>query len=268
MWRNGRRAVSLMASLLLLAPAPGCWTDRLPPPVPPPWPNGPAPTWQWQLSGEIDPTVDAEVFVLDPFAASADLTHRLRQRNRRLVCYVSAGIYEETRPDASRFPGATLGASAGPGGRRWLDVRQWDALRPILADRFRLCRGKGFDAVVPADVDGYLRSSGFPLSFDDQLLFDRRLAALARSIDLSPGLGDDVSQVAALAPDFDFALNEECVRLRQCDRLLPFTDAGKPVFHVEYEGTTAEFCTISLGYGFSSIRKDRGLGAWRAPCLR
>ncbi|MEV4755253.1 endo alpha-1,4 polygalactosaminidase [Micromonospora sp. NPDC049559] len=266
MRRAGRRAVALVVSLALVVPAAGCWRDRWPLPGPRPWPSGVAPSWQWQLSGELDADVDAEVFVLDPFTTTIEETGRLRGRDRRLICYVRAGSYERSRPDAARFPERLLGGAVAADGRRWLDVRQWEVLRPILADRFRLCRGKGFDSVLVADVDGYARSPGFPLGFDDQLLFNRRLAELARSLDLSPGLGNDLPQVAALAPDFDFALNEECVRLRQCERLLPFADAGKPVFHVEYEGTTETFCATSLGYGFSSIRKERALGAWRAPC--
>ena len=136
----------------------------------------------------------------------------------------------------------------------------------MLADRFRLCRGKGFGAVALSDADGYRHRSGFPLGFDEQLLFNRRLAGLARSLDLSPGLVDDVAQVAALAPDFDFAVNQECVRRRECAKLLPFADARKPVFHVEYAGEPAAFCVTTVGYGFASIRKHRRLDAWREPC--
>lgn len=72
--------------------------------------------------------------------------------------------------------------------------------------------------------------------------------------------------MAALAPDFDFAVNEECVRLDQCARLLPFVEADKPVFHVEYSGSPTDFCVTTVGYGFSSIRKERELDAWRIPC--
>ncbi|GAB3955638.1 hypothetical protein GCM10027614_65550 [Micromonospora vulcania] len=88
---------------------------------------------------------------------------------------------------------------------------------------------------------------------------------MARSLDLSPGLVNDVPQLAALAPDFDFAVNEECVRLRQCAKLLPFADADKPVFHVEYTGSTDDFCVTTVGYGFASIRKESTLNAWQYP---
>ncbi|RKF27174.1 endo alpha-1,4 polygalactosaminidase [Micromonospora globbae] len=263
-----RRAFAAGVALLLLAPAYGCRVEVAPPGAPTPWPAASARhwQWQWQLTGPVDPEVDADVFLLDPVTTTSAETAELRARYRRLVCQVHVGSVRADDPDANRFPDSVRGAAGRRPGSRWLDVRRWDTLQPVLADRFRLCRGKGFGAVALADADGYLHRSGFALGFDDQLQFNRRLARLARSLDLSPGLMNDVPQVAALAPDFDFAVNEECVRLGQCAKLLPFVEAGKPVFHVEYTGSTTDFCVTTVGYGFASIRKQRGLDAWRDAC--
>jgi hypothetical protein len=159
-------------------------------------------------------------------------------------------------------PGQPGGAPRG----RWVDIRQWQVLEPVLSDRFRLCRGKGFVAVLPIGVDGYRQRSGFPLTFDDQLVFNRRVAELARRTRLTPGLSNDIDQVLALEPHFDFVVNEECFRRKDCQRLVPFVDAGKPVFHVEYEASPAEFCTTTVGYGFTSILKNRDLDARRDTC--
>ncbi|MFC3505012.1 endo alpha-1,4 polygalactosaminidase [Micromonospora krabiensis] len=263
-----RRALSAGAVLLLLVPVYGCRVEFTPPGAPTAWPAESARhwQWQWQLSGPLDPDVDADVFLLDPVRTTTAETADLRARDRRLVCQVHVGSLLPDDADASRFPETVRGAAGRRPGSRWLDVRQWDTLEPVLADRMRLCRGKGFGAVVLADADGYLHRSGFPLGFDDQLVFNRRLATLARSLDLSPGLLNDVPQVAALAPDFDFAVNEECVRLGLCAKLLAFTEAGKPVFHVEYAGSTTDFCVTTVGYGFTSMRKERTLDAWRISC--
>lgn len=262
------RCPPALVALALLVTASGCELEPARPVPPGPWPSGSTqpPAWQWQLVGPPDLDVDADVFLLDAVHTTAAETSRLRTRDRRLVCYVSAGAYATGDPDADRFPPGTRGAPTGPRGTRWLDVRRWSDLRPVLADRLRLCRGKGFEAVALANVDGYAHRSGFPLTFDDQLTFNRKLAGLARSLSLAPGLVNDVPQVTALAPDFDFAVNEECVRLRQCAKLLAFTDAGKPVLHVEYDGSTTDFCVTSVGYGFASIRKHRELDAWRESC--
>lgn len=263
----GSRSTHLLLLLALLVPALSGCVPQWARPVPiPPWPTGPTPTWQWQLRGEFDPNVDAEVFVLDAFRTPVEDVRRLRERDRRAVCHVDVGTYEPDRPDAERFPETVLGAPAHAEGERWLDVRQWSVLEPVLADRFRLCYGKGFTAVMPAHMDGYARTSGFPLTFDDQLVFNRRLAALARSTKLSPGLTNDLEQVVALEPSFDFAVNEECFSRAECDQLLPFVEAGKPVFQVEYHELGEAHCTDAQGYGFATIRKQRELTAWRELC--
>ncbi|MEV4659613.1 endo alpha-1,4 polygalactosaminidase [Micromonospora sp. NPDC049301] len=263
-----RRIVSACVALVLVVPAYGCRTEFTPPGAPTRWPADQARhwQWQWQLHGPLDTAVDADVFLLDPVATTAAQTAELRARDRRLICQVYVGSVRSADPDASRLPAVAQGSTGRQPGSRWLDVRRWDDLEPVLADRFRLCRGKGFGAVALADADGYAQHSGFPLDFDHQLLFNRRLARLARSLDLSPGLVNDVPQLAALAPDFDFAVNEECVRLDQCAKLLPFADADKPVFHVEYTGSTDDFCVTTVGYGFASIRKERTLDDWREAC--
>ncbi|GAB2918421.1 endo alpha-1,4 polygalactosaminidase [Micromonospora polyrhachis] len=273
--RNGPRtatAIVGLAVLALLGALAGC---RIPGGRAPatPWPHGPVSSWQWQLSGELDPEAEARVFVLDPFTTPAEDVRRLAGRDRRLVCYVEVGTARPDRPDVARFPAPVLGAATGVpptdddrNGGRWLDIRQWSVIEPILADRFRLCRGKGFEAVMPAHMDGYAHRSGFPLTFDDQLVFNRRLAGLIRSLHLSPGLTNDVDQVMALQPEFDFVVNEGCSRRRECARLLPFVEAGKPVLHVEYDQPTSTFCVETVGYGFVSMRKNRILDAWRDPC--
>lgn len=262
----GRPGLTALLSLAVLVGGAAC-TDYTDPPKPRPWPSGTPLTWQFQLTGDPDVTADADVFALDAFNTPADALDRLRGRGKRTICYVDAGAWQKSAPDADRFPTELLGASTGRTGERWVDVRQWGLLEPILADRFRLCRGKGFNAVATAHVDGYAHDPGLALTFDDQLAYNRRLAALIRSIGLSPGLVNDVDQVAALEPDFDFAVNEGCFAAGECDRLLPFVAAGKPVFHVEYDEVTATFCPTTLGLGFASIHKERDLGAWRAPCL-
>ncbi len=77
---------------------------------------------------------------------------------------------------------------------------------------------------------------------------------------------NDLGQVKALEPHFDFAINEECFYYDECERLAPFTDAGKAVFHVEYEMPPSEFCDSARALGFSSLKKRWNLGTWRRSC--
>lgn len=230
------------------------------------WIPAPGTAWQWQLSGPLDLSVDVPVFDVDGFDTSAEVVAELHRRGRRVICYVNVGAWEAWRPDAGGFPASTLGQSNGWPGERWLDIRRLDLLEPLLAARFDMCAAKGFDAVEPDNIDGFLNDSGFPLTARDQLVFNRRLAEMAHERGMSIGLKNDVEQVEDLVDWFDFAVNEECARYGECELLVPFVAAGKAVFHVEYDLEPHEFCHVTVPLGFSSMVKDRELTAWRLPC--
>jgi len=160
------------------------------------------------------------------------------------------------RPDVGRYPDEVVGDPLDDWqGERWLDVRRVDALRPILADRFDMCAGKGFTGVEANDVDGYTQDTVSDLTDEDQLRFNRMIAELAHERSLTVGLKNDLDQVDDLVDTFDFAVNESCVQYRECAALQPFTAQGKPVLHIEYEMSTAEFCPVTALLGFRSIRK-------------
>jgi hypothetical protein len=219
------------------------------------------------LTGTLDTSVAVDVYDVDAFTTPAGTVAALHAAGRRAICYVNVGAREDFRPDASTFPAAVVGQELdGWPGERWLDIRRWDLLEPIFRARFTLCRTKGFDAVEPDNVDGYTNESGFPLTAQDQLTFNRRVADLAHQLGLGVGLKNDVEQAATLAPAFDFAVNEECAHYRECETLRAFIAAGKPVFHVEYELPTTDFCPAVKALGFSSMRKRLDLDAWRQPC--
>jgi hypothetical protein len=223
--------------------------------------------WQWQLSGKLDLTVNAPVYDIDGATTTAAQVAALHRRGRRVICYVNVGAYETFRPDKGRFPAAVLGKPLeGWPDERWLDIRRTELLGPIMSARFATCRSKGFDAVEPDNLDGYTNSSGFPLTAADQLRYNRWIAGLAHSHGMSVALKNDVDQVEALEPSFDFAVNEQCVEFDECQALVPFIRAGKAVLHVEYGLSRAKFCAKTRVLGFSSMRKPLDLGPAREPC--
>ncbi|HEY6762186.1 MAG TPA: endo alpha-1,4 polygalactosaminidase [Baekduia sp.] len=231
------------------------------------WSPAPRTTWQWQLSGTVDQSVAAQMYDVDLFDTPASTVASLHAQGRRVVCYVDAGTYEPGRPDSGSIPAAVQGSAVeGWPGERWLDVRRLDVLGPILEKRLDLCKSKGFDGVEPDNVDGYSNSSGFPLSAADQLAFNRFIASAAHARGLSVGLKNDLDQAATLQPDFDWALNEQCYQYSECDMLQPFAKAGKAVFVAEYDTAPSTFCGPAAASGYSAIRKNMDLDAWRETC--
>ncbi len=226
-------------------------------------------SWQWQLSGRVDTSVRAKVYDIDA-EVPRRVVRTLHARGRRVVCYLSAGSFENWRRDRAAFPESVKGRPLdGWPGERWLDIRELAVLLPIMAARMDACRRKGFDAVEPDNVDGYANDTGFPLTAADQRRFNIALARLAHARGLGVGLKNDIDQVAVLEPYFDFAVNEQCRQFRECRAYRPFLRAGKAVLHAEYRLTGARWsrlCQESRRLHLSSIRKHLSLGAWRRSC--
>jgi hypothetical protein len=238
----------------------------------PPEPTGriwhplPGKRWQVQLQGSIDTSVDAQIFDLDLFDTPQATIDKLHAAGRAVVCYFSAGSWEDWRGDAARFDAPVLGRSNGWPGEKWLDIRRLDVLGPIMQDRLDLAVRKGCDGVDPDNVDGYTNHTGFPLTYADQLAYNRWLANEAHLRGLSVGLKNDLEQIEDLVGDFDWAINEQCFEYNECDLLTPFVRAGKAVFHIEYSKDPAAFCPRANEMGLDSVKKTVDLDAWRIDC--
>jgi hypothetical protein len=161
----------------------------------------------------------------------------------RAICYVSAGSWENWRPDANSFPSLVLGRNNGWKGEKWLDIRQTAVLLPIMQARVQKCVQAGFDGVEWDNVDGYSNRSGFPLTYQDQLTYNASLGNLAHQYGLTVALKNDVEQLADLSAYFDYAVNEQCQQYSECGGYATsFTNAGKAVFQVEYKLKLSGFC--------------------------
>ncbi len=204
---------------------------------------------------------------LDVYDTSAATIAKLHSLGKKVIGYISAGSYENWRDDAAKFPVAVLGKDMdGWPGEKWLDIRRIDVLRPIMEARMDMCKAKGFDGIDPDNVDGYANDSGFNLTYSDQIAYNRMLVEIAHARGLSIGLKNDLDQIADLVQYFDFAVNEQCFQYNECDTLMPFIKAGKPVFNVEYGLATTTFCPKANERNFNSLKKKLNLDAVRTPC--
>ncbi|CAI6339681.1 unnamed protein product [Periconia digitata] len=107
------------------------------------------------------------------------------------------------------------------------------------------------------------------------------LSSLTTPLNISLGLknaGDIITQVL---PIVHFSVNEQCVEYKECSKFRKFTDAGKPVFHIEYpdsagqklrEDVRSRYCgTGDEGKkgdteGFSTVLKKMDLDGWVEYC--
>ncbi|MDD2922787.1 MAG: endo alpha-1,4 polygalactosaminidase [Anaerolineales bacterium] len=225
-------------------------------------------TWQIQYAGDIDNvSADFDIYNLDLFETSPAVIAGLHTRGIFVMCYFSAGSFEDWRPDTSNFPAEVLGKDyEGWQGEKWLDIRRMDLLAPIMSARLDLAAQKGCDGVDPDNVHGFVNDTGFPLAYEDQLKYNIWLSESAHARGLSIGLKNDGEQIPDLLPYFDWQLNEECFQYDECEALLPFIRAGKPVFNIEYTLAPKDFCPKSNEMGINSIRKNLILDTYIESC--
>ncbi|MCY0965089.1 endo alpha-1,4 polygalactosaminidase [Parathalassolituus penaei] len=217
-------------------------------------------SWQWQLTGTLNSRYAASLYDIDLFDTSTSQISALQQAGHKVICYFSAGSWENWRDDADDFATATLGNNLdGWVGERWLDIRAASVLA-VMANRMDLAVEKGCDGVEPDNMDGYQNTPGFALTASDQLTYNRKIANAAHERGLAVALKNDLDQIETLVDYFDFAVNEQCFEYNECDLLAPFIEQGKPVLNAEYNSryinnssNRTALCSDSLERQFSTL---------------
>lgn len=92
-------------------------------------------SWQWQLSGEVNPEYPVELYDIDLFDSPVSLINSLKASGKKVICYFSAGSYENFREDTNKFDPAALGNILdGWPNEQWLDIRSLNVAE-IMTER-------------------------------------------------------------------------------------------------------------------------------------
>jgi hypothetical protein len=232
-----------------------------------PWRPAPGSTWQVQLSGALDTSLDVAIYDVDLDTPAATLAS-LHAAGRRVICYVSAGTYEPWRDDASSFPAAARGQPvAGYPNESWLDTRD-ATVRRLMAARLDVAAQKGCDGVDLSNVSSGGADTGFPIGAAEALDYATFLSGEAHQRGLGAGLGGASDVAAAVQPMFDWAFADTCLSAGTCGAFAGFVTAKKAVFAVEF-GTEADVptvCPAARAAGLDALIKNRSLDAFRVAC--
>ena len=222
---------------------------------------------QYQLVGDVDTTVDADLFVVDLFNAErADIT-ALHAAGRMVVAYISVGSLENWRSDYARYPRSAVGtALTNYPDESWLDVRNTQ-VRSLMQARFKLAADKGFDGVLASMLGAYRSTTtGFPITRADEIAYGAFLAGAAHDLDLTIGLSGDLELGYELTKHFDWALGVNCVERNTCTDLVGAKNRGLPVFDLESSTNHATICKQAASFGIPVTFKAKGYDATRSEC--
>lgn len=231
-------------------------------------------TWQIVLQPIQDTSLNVSVYDIDLYSTDASLIAQLHQQGRKVICYFSAGSYEDWRPDAGDFAKSDRGKGLdGWPGEWWLNVSSPN-VHKIMAARLDLAHEKGCDGVDPDNIDGFDNDSGFDLTKQQAVDYLEFLAVESHARNMSIGLKNGGAIVESTLLMMQWQVNEQCAQYDECDSFQPFIDANKPVFHIEYPDSAPEvsssdrarFCDTKTDGGFSTLLKKMKLDDWFETC--
>ncbi|KAJ5569432.1 uncharacterized protein N7459_008862 [Penicillium hispanicum] len=184
---------------------------------------------------------------------------------RKMICYFSAGTYENWRPDAGDFHQSDLRDNLDDWpGERWLNANSMN-VRTIMQTRLDLAVTKGCDGVDPDNIDAYDNTNGLKLTQTDAVNYVNWLAEQAHDRNLSVGLKNGGALIDSV--------------IDKCDTYAAFTHANELVFHIEYpkgdhtnndnevtEKQKSAACNAVDAGNFSTVIKNMNLDNWVEYC--
>jgi len=245
----------------------------------------PAVGTKWQIilkSGDAAPistSVDAPIYDIDLFDNNKTVISDLQKMGRKVICYFSAGSFEDWRVDAGDFHPADKGLELdGWPGEKWLNVTSPN-VRKIMEARLDIAVEKGCDGVDPDNIDGYDNKNGLDLTEAQAIDYVNWLASQSHSRGLSVGLKNGGGIIDSVIDNMQWCVNEQCGEFKECDTYASFIQADKPVFHIEYPKgdstndnesvTTSQAksaCTANSSGNFSTVIKNMDLDDWVEYC--
>lgn len=224
--------------------------------------------WWVQLDGAVDITEPADLFYLDADLQDPVDLAALHADGRHYICYLSAGSLESFRDDADEFPETAVGKPlADFPSEHWLDVRD-ATVRELMARRVSALAAAGCDGVPPSSLAVHNADTGFNLSATDALDYARWLAERVRAAGMSVGLTGPSELTSELWRSFDFGLGIGCLGGTACREYEPFTQARKPVLHIELgdEASAPQICNSAKALGFSPLISDQAFSGRCIAC--
>lgn len=228
-----------------------------------------------QLTGSLKLSTKPvpKAYDVDLFDTSQEMIDQLKRSGKLVICYFSAGSYENWRSDAKLFKKSDYGKPLdGWAGENWLNINSVN-VKKIMQKRMDLAQTKGCHGIDPDNVDGYTNDNGLKLTASEQLSYNKFLAIEAHKRNLAIGLKNSPDQAKALEPYFDFSVVEQCHQYNECNQYLPFKNANKAIFNMEYNSKYKQsnnfntMCKNAKKYGMHSAVYSLSLnGSYYKSC--
>ena len=204
-------------------------------------------TWANLAWGNGNDSITGRTFVDIDLFDMYDQIPGLHAKGHKVICYFSAGSWENWRPDANKPEWSKVKIGKMDGwNESWLDIRQISALQDLMSSRIDLAAQYGCDGVEPDNTDCYDNKECWSSMTNPtvlkgstvipaQIAYVKWMAQYAHSKGMVIGFKNSLTIVPDVVSVCDFAVNEECFTYDECDAYAPFTKFNKAVFSHIYK---------------------------------
>lgn len=226
-------------------------------------------SWVLNAWGPQEPlSTKGDLIILDASIQSAATIKKQKAQGKKVVCYISAGTIENWRPDAKEaLSTASLGKKykGFESTEQWVNVLEWESVKPIMSARISEASSKGCDAVELDNLDCHdAATSCVPGASKDALKkkeieYIKWLSNTAHSKGLAVGLKNVNGIVDDVLSYGDFAV-EEGNPGSEFGKFGKFTDQNKAVVSVQYNDQGGQVCANAKKYGMVAKYQS---GGWK-----
>lgn len=238
----------------------------------------PRTTFDWDLRSDIPSnfSYNSTIVDIDAFDNDKSFVENLHAQGKKVFAYVSVGSWEDWRPDKNDFPLEVIGNSyPGWDGEKFLNIKNIEALKPVMRARLDMIKSKGFDGIEPDNIDLNSWTAdelGFEISGQDVITYCKWLAQEAHNRGLSIGQKNATDLAEDLVGTMDWILLEDAFYEDFYLEAKTYINHNKAVFATEYTDNTDALmfeeviCPKAANIRYTAILKHRELDGFTASC--
>ncbi len=183
--------------------------------------------------------------MLDGFLTSEKVVKKYKNLGKKTIAYTTVGTLEKGRPDYNHFPKNALLNKHNDFGEQWINPKHWELLKPVMRNRFRLFKVKGFDAVEIDNID--LIGNVHEANMQNVFSYAVWLSTTAHNIGLKIILKNTPYLCKKLVPYFDAIITESADTYPDdINYYKYFLDANKQWFDFEYHRVSSNHKVLHL----------------------
>lgn len=186
----------------------------------------------------VQPSDKDSIVLLDGFDATVEEVTKWKKAGKIVIGYISVGSSENWRPDIKKWTKEmTTKAMDEWDGERWVNLDNWELLKPIMISRFQMLYQKGFDGYEGDNIsvtDQYGKKADRDKYKDKNIAYAKWLANTAHNIGLLAFFKNGGEYQEEAVKYYDAVINEESLKFGEWEPYKAFYNANKPFFIYEY----------------------------------